>query len=244
MRLVHTAFLGASNVLRTTANSLDQFKGDLPDGVTRGAPTEQFSVTYSVDLSKMKMSSRNGSDNNTETVTTSVLALIGAGANADMAVLAMGMDASGSGKLGSGRVRAQFTASANQKDMVLKVNLNGNENITAKTDGSNQTENVHGTHSVDLMLDAVEKPRIGLGVTGKFNGLPVEGGTFRLTNEDHTIAAAVKVEAAENNGISATYSYTMDEKKTDGILTMVTDKHGQCVVKDSTVTGPSSLAAR
>ena len=161
-----------------------------------------------------------------------------------MAVLAMGMDASGSSKSGSGTVRAGFAASANQKDKVLKVNLNGNENMTQNAEGTNQTQNIHGTQNVDLTLQAGEKPFIDLGVSGTINGQPVEGVTLNLTAEDHTIAATVRVEAAENNGIKVTYSYTEDAKKTDGKLTMVTDENGQCVVKDSIMTGPSSLAAR
>ena len=116
--------------------------------------------------------------------------------------------------------------------------------MTQNAEGTNQTQNIHGTQNVDLTLQAGEKPFIDLGVSGTINGQPVEGGTLNLTAEDHTIAATVRVEAAENNGIKVTYSYTEDAKKTDGKLTMVTDENGQCVVKDSIMTGPSSLAAR
>ena len=286
--LISSVFEGAASGLRYTATSLEQFKGELPAGMTRGAPTEQFAVTYTIDLSQMKVSASDhpqtktpipddsgpvvsfpdgphalvsiptrpgpghnggtGDDSNHGTspdaVTTSGLVIIGAGANTDMAVLAMGMDASGSSKSGSGTVRAGFAASANQKDKVLKVNLNGNENMTQNAEGTNQTQNIHGTQNVDLTLQAGEKPFIDLGVSGTINGQPVEGGTLNLTAEDHTIAATVRVEAAENNGIKVTYSYTEDAKKTDGKLTMVTDENGQCVVKDSIMTGPSSLAAR
>lgn len=231
LKFLDQTFAETSNALVSAAKQLDEVDGaQLQDGITRNPPNDQYAVSFTIDLAKVK--SEEGDQSNRGSMNTTGQAQIGAGANDKMAVLAVGIDAAGSDESMSGTVKGGFVVSADNAQKLIRLAANAAANMNVQ-DQNGKTQNAHGTLTTDIRLQAGANPSIGFTLSGNGNAVPSKEGNMAVSNSDHSFGADFKIEKLANNDVAVTYKILQDGKTEGSKVTFTNDANGQCVVKGS-----------
>ncbi len=234
LKALDSVYQGAASGLQETASALQQFDGELPEGITRGAANEQFAVSYTLDLGKLSANAaaenaKNPASQQQEPSNVSGLAQIGAGANATTAVISVGFNATASSKQGNAAGKGGFAASANTEQKLLKLTTNADINAT---DADKQ--NLRASLNSSFALQAGANPSINVILTAVTN-VDASSDEVQISDKDHAVGIKVNMAKAANNEIEITYNLTADEKSQNGKLTLATDPVSKtCEVKNST----------
>ncbi|MCX6126288.1 MAG: hypothetical protein NTV34_16265 [Proteobacteria bacterium] len=257
MLVLNGVYSKSAEALKGASALLTSLDKELPEGVVSGGATEQFAVTYQIDLSKVNVSTPNtssatetsgsetsgtaglptqDSSNGKESIPVTGLIKIGAGANATEAVLGFGFNAAMDNKGTTGAIDGNFSISANDALKLLKMSADGKLSFKAPSqEGSNKPINIAAETKSLFEIQAGSKPSLHLSGSYSGNGnISKEGAA--LSDETHMISADVKVAQSNSSDVKVSYSVTVDGKETTGSVEFVTDAYGQCVVK-----APASL---
>lgn len=229
LNLLNSTYTNTAQTLRKAAEMLAELDSqELGDGITRLPANDKFAVSYSIDLSKLKLESTDSTGRSQPLdVTVGGLALIGAGANSTAAVLSTGVDASFADKNSTQTIKGGLVLSAETTQKLLKFGANADVSDTSK-DG-----NAHGSFDAKMNLLAGNSPSISFELSGKSNLLPATDGSSKVTldEKDHTFAAKYSIERLANNDVAVTYTLSLDGKNQDGKATLTSDAQGMCIVK-------------
>jgi hypothetical protein len=257
LNVLQSVYQTTSSTLRSAADALVQLdSSSLPDGVTREPASEQFAVSYAIDLSKMQQESsdeRSGSlpsgsipsgltlsAQPSQSANFSGLARVGAGANADVAIVGLGVNVAVTGERDNANGNGGFLVAAYTKEQKLKFNLNSALNAVV-TDNQGQTHSSNATIGSNATLIAGSLPSVELSLKGNGNATLAGGDssvsgdsrpTIIMDGKDHSIDANFKVEKLSNNDIKFTMAMTADGNTQKQDLILTSDENGNCVVKN------------
>lgn len=242
--------------LRAVAQGVTSFKDELPEGVTKGESTDEFAVTYTMDLSKLQSSSSTSPTSdpmpiptedsdfpvqgNTPSITpppqsqqreipVTGIAKLGVGASSDTAVVSLGATISSLDPQMPASFNGGFAAAVNDTKKLLKVNSDLTASISGK-DESGSPQNFAASMNGLLEIQAGTKPSLHLKTSVSGTGVLSSSGV-EPAKENHSYVADILVSKVDPRNVTVVYSVTGDGKTDGGTLKFASDSYGRCVIE-------------
>jgi hypothetical protein len=259
---IKSSYNSAAKSLATVGQALVEFdahSGELPEGMTKSGPTDQYAVIYSMDLAKMKSSSE---ENNSmassqqqsgrvkdDTKVEGSLS-IGAGSNDSMAVVGISADMKVFGQDTNVGLKSNMVTAVSIPEKLLKMSLDFG--LAGRVPNKQETQDADSftglvsssTSNLDLNINgnsyftvkSGELPSVTIGALLNSNLTMNDDKKVVTTDKISTLKFKFTMAAKSKEAVNVAYEASFADKKASGTYDLETDRYGDCSVKSANTT--------